>query len=240
MSAATVAVVGTVAAAGASYYGAKKQNEASKRAAKDASAPRTSYTERTPYMNAYISQIAPYILESAQQVYGNRMKGYGLPALDYSKVQADIARQRVENPNYSGVGGQSGAGGGAGGLQAKQMPYVPENRARFMNRDTGQVEEYAVTGANARTRMRDFDEEASAPRAEMLRDSLLGSRGNIDMATNPNSGMSSGARVTGSMGQAAKNALPKWVRANRMYGPDGNASSAYGPGTYTVKGRRNR
>lgn len=115
MSGATVAAVGMVAGGVASYQAAKKNNQAARRAADAANQPRTSTVMRTPYMNEYISQIAPYILQEAQSVYSNRSKGYGRQVGDFSQI---LGRLGQIPTNYSGVGGKS-SGGASGPMSTE-------------------------------------------------------------------------------------------------------------------------
>lgn len=101
------AQLGTAAVnAGINYYAAREAAKEQKKAAQAAAQPRYTYQYSTPYMNERIAAIVPYILQSQQQVFENRMKGYGAKAPDFTKI-ADLLAGI--SPTYSGVGGMGGS-----------------------------------------------------------------------------------------------------------------------------------
>ena len=90
------AVAAGVSAVGG-YLSAKEQAKAAKKAAQ----PKETVQYHTPYMNDYISKIAPYILSMQQKIFENRLRGYGLNPQDFSPIAAMLSGITTD---YSGVG----------------------------------------------------------------------------------------------------------------------------------------
>lgn len=96
-----------VANAGISAYGANQEAKAKNKQIKEANKPQKSFASRTPYMNEYIAQAIPYILQQQQSVFKNRMGKYGLNV-------PDMPAFTMPTPNYRGVSNGQGAGGAGG------------------------------------------------------------------------------------------------------------------------------
>lgn len=122
--------VWTAVAAGVGAVGGYLSSREQKKAAEAAAKPRETYQYHLPYMQEYISKIAPYILAEQQRIYESRLKQYGLNPGNFSPIASMLAGI---SPGYSGVGypgspvitggggynpyqalpgGQGGAGGG--------------------------------------------------------------------------------------------------------------------------------
>lgn len=88
-------------------YGAYQSSSAAKKKAKADAAGKNEISYRTPYMNDYISQIAPYILSEAGKMYQSRLGKYanigggGYKPGDFSPIAARLAGIPS---SYSGVG----------------------------------------------------------------------------------------------------------------------------------------
>lgn len=82
-------------------YAARQAAKEQKKASQAAAQPRYSMQYQTPYMNDRLAAIIPYILQSQQSVFENRMKGYGAKTGDFSAIANLLAGI---SPNYSGVG----------------------------------------------------------------------------------------------------------------------------------------
>ena len=142
------------------YEGQKEKNKVAKAAAQ----PRVTEQYRAPYMNEYISKIAPYIMQAAQSTYQNRMKGYGAKADDFGPIAEMLSGIST---SYSGVGSPgnpitSSYGNGAqnifseygkevpGGMTASTMPQYggdsvsPEWRAEINARKAAAAENRAA------------------------------------------------------------------------------------------------
>lgn len=96
-----------VANAAVSAYGANQEAKAHNKQVKEANKPQKSFASRTPYMNEYIAQAVPYILQQQQAVFKNRMGKYGLNV-------PDMPAFSMPSPNYRGVSNGSGQGGQGG------------------------------------------------------------------------------------------------------------------------------
>lgn len=114
-------------------YSARQAAKEQKKASQAAAQPRYSMQYQTPYMNERLAAIVPYILQSQQGVFENRMKGYGAKASDFSAIANLLAGI---SPNYSGVG-TPGAPmdnkyGGAGATTSFTMPEGKSSQSSFL------------------------------------------------------------------------------------------------------------
>lgn len=126
-----------LASAAVNWYSSREAAKEKKKEAQAASKSQALNTFRIPYMSEMLNPLISYILQNEQQVFENRMKGYGAKATDFSAFAQLLAGI---SPGYSGVGvggssgsapyGPSGPPGGAG--QAPNYGYYgqpPMNQA---------------------------------------------------------------------------------------------------------------
>lgn len=100
-------------------YTARQAAKEQKKVSQAAAQPRYEYQVRNPYMNELIAPLIPYILQSQQQVFQNRMKGYGSSAPDFSPFANLLAGI---TSNYSGVPQMGGGQTYGGKITATSMP----------------------------------------------------------------------------------------------------------------------
>jgi len=99
-----MAWVAAIVSAYSGYQSAKEQEKQAKEAAKGSS----QTTTKTPYMNEYLSAIAPWIMAEQQRIYSDRLQKYGASSsTSFNPIQALLANI---TPGYSGVGGGDGSG----------------------------------------------------------------------------------------------------------------------------------
>ena len=97
----------------ASYQNARE----GQRAAEAAKNPEPSYMYRTPYMNELLSQIMPYIMSEAGNIYQRRGEytGYTPESSGLQRIQELLAPYVSGQRSTNGVGGAGGSGGAFGG-----------------------------------------------------------------------------------------------------------------------------
>lgn len=100
-------------------YTARQAAKEQKKVSQAAAQPRYEYQVRNPYMNELIAPLIPYILQSQQQVFQNRMKGYGSSAPDFSPFANLLAGI---TSNYSGVPQMGGGQTYGGNITSSSMP----------------------------------------------------------------------------------------------------------------------
>lgn len=93
----TAAILNALLQGTANYKAAQEQKKVSQAAAK----PTTTYTSKTPYGNAYISQLLPYLFGEGVNIYQTLSAKNGRNAgnIDLSKIFANVPQ------GYQGVGG---------------------------------------------------------------------------------------------------------------------------------------
>lgn len=140
---------GAVLGGVSSYMGAKEQNKAAKEAAK----PKPYESYRTPYMNEYLSQYAPWLMAMQQKIFESRLKTYGLDPAQFGLGPLGGVLAGIPNA-YSGVGKPGSPVLAAGGYNANAVN--PFSQYAIQPRPVVQLTPEQIATMQARREARGF------------------------------------------------------------------------------------